>query len=107
LGGDSYPQLRGNGSYLIMGGGDDTTSGSVVCDSVLNAFRRESANTSLGSSSYRWSNVFSEQGNFSGQVNIRKDDAYANESDCMSNAKLIIGPYDTGAFSLLFTRNSI
>lgn len=66
----THPHIYGNGDILTLGGKNDQTKGSVVCDSTNNAFRRNSAsaNITLGTNTYRWGTFYGTQGNFTGKI---------------------------------------
>ena len=64
----TYPHIYGNGSFLILGG-KNVTAASVVIDSGGQAFRSYDNNkTSLGTSANRWLRIYSQYGDFTGQI---------------------------------------
>ena len=67
-----HPHIYGDGTILTLSGKNSQSTGSVVCDSTNNAFRRNSASTNitLGTSTYRWGNFFGTTGNFSGSLTL-------------------------------------
>lgn len=64
--GTYYPHIYGDGERLVLGGKSGTTQ--LVIDVNSNAVRPSSLAQTLGKDEYRWSNIYSVKGNFSGQI---------------------------------------